>query len=470
MGAVKIRLPAVAMLMSLTVSCGVAASDSDGDARAEARADTARSATPEPSATPRPPAAGTRTAAQAPPPGSGTAAQAPTGRVFYVDARRGDDEASGRSRATAWRSLEKVNEAAFEPGDTVLFRRGGTWTGPLTLSAKGTAKRPITIGVYGSGPRPRLTGGEGGCVVVEGNHWRVGGLRATRCGWAGFEVGGRHNELADVHADRNVAGVWVTPTGRHNVIRDSVIADNNRMSVNDDEPDNDSGAFGVLLNGDDNLVTGNHISGSRAPSKDYGLDGAAVEVFNGDRNRITHNVSVDNLTFTELGRAPGKTANGNLFSHNVVIASLRKASFLVTRGPEHNVGPVKGTVAVHNSVYLPGRDTMGWICHDGCSAAILKLRNNVVRVGGVMGFADGKGADEAGGVYHGRSINFRPGPGSIVADPRFRSRTDLRLLPGSPALRRGVPLPPSWYGGAPLARDVQGRTLGATPDAGAYQH
>ncbi|WP_043639382.1 right-handed parallel beta-helix repeat-containing protein [Nonomuraea candida] len=392
------------------------------------------------------------------------------GTTYYVDSRAGDDAAAGTSAATAWKSLEQLATAELKPGDTVAVKRGSSFTGPLTLETDGTAARPISITAYGSGPLARISGAETDCVVVKGDHWRISGLHASNCRWAGFEIGGDHNELKGVRADRNIAGVHVTPSGSHNTIRDSVLSDNNRMSVNDAGHDNDSGAFGVLLNGDDNVVTGNTITGSSARSKDYGHDGAAIEIFNGDRNRIVRNVARDNVTFTELGAQDGKTATGNVFAFNVVTSTRARGSFLVTRGPRHIVGPVKGTIAVHNSVYLPGKATIGWSCHDGCSPSILKLRNNVIAVGGEAGWEDGAGADDAGSVYLGRTKRFKLGPKSVVADPRFVSRTDLRLRPGSPALGRGVPLTPRWYGGKAFAKDARGKALSGTPDAGAYQH
>ncbi|MFF3437432.1 right-handed parallel beta-helix repeat-containing protein [Streptosporangium sp. NPDC002721] len=394
------------------------------------------------------------------------AATAAAGTVYYVDSRAGDDSAAGTSASAAWRSLDNVNAATLGPGDTVRLKRGGSWPGALTLSGKGTAASPISVEPYGKGAAPRISGRDAACVVISGSYVRVVGVHASNCQWAGFEVGGNRNELDRVIADRNITGVHFV--GASNVVKNSVLRDNNRMSVNDEGGDDDSGAFGVLLNGDDNLVTGNLITGSYAGSKDYGTDGAAVEVFNGDRNRITHNVARNNETFVELGAQKGKTAGGNIFAHNVVTSS-RRASFLVTRGAGHVVGPVRGTVAVHNSVYLPARQTLGWACHDGCSPGILKLRNNVIVVGGEVGFEDGKGADEDAGVYKGRSLKFKLGPRSILADPRFRSRTDLRLRPGSPALGRGVKLGPTWYGGTGLARDLSGAKLSASPAAGAYQ-
>ncbi|PZG22021.1 hypothetical protein C1J01_05070 [Nonomuraea aridisoli] len=395
---------------------------------------------------------------------------AEAGTTYYVDSRAGDDAAAGTGAGTAWKTLAPVNAADLKPGDTVAFKRGSAFTGPLTLEASGTAARPIVIKSYGAGPLARISGADDDCVIVKGNHWRVSGLRASGCGWAGFRLDGDQNELAGVHADRNIAGVHVTYSGSRNTVRDSVLADNNRMSVNDEGGDNDSGAFGVLLNGDDNVVTGNTITGSFARSKDYGFDGAAVEVYNGDRNRITHNTAGNNETFTELGAKKGKTASGNVFAFNVVTSTRSRGSFLITRGPRHIVGPVKGTVAVHNSVHLPGRHTIGWSCHHGCAPSILKLRNNVIVVGGQAGWEDGKGADEAGGVYKGRTARFALGPKSVMADPRFSSASDLRVRPGSPALDRGVPLTHSWYGGKDFAKDAAGRPLTGAPDAGAFQH
>ncbi|MFG1706150.1 NosD domain-containing protein [Nonomuraea sp. M3C6] len=398
-----------------------------------------------------------------------SAALAQAGTTYYVDSKAGNDAAAGTGAATAWKSLDKVGSADLKPGDTVSFKRGSSFTSGLTLTASGTAAKPIVIQPYGTGPLAKISGTDADCVVVKGNHWRISGLRASGCRWSGFEIGGDGNELVGVQADRNIAGVFVTPSGSRNTIRASVLTDNNRMSVNDDGGDNDSGAFGVLLNGDDNLVTGNTITGSFAKSKDYGTDGAAVEIFNGDRNRVTHNTSRNNETFTELGAQKGKTATGNVFAFNVVTSSRSRGSFLITRGPRHVVGPVKGTVAVHNSVYLPARDTIGWSCHDGCAPSILKLRNNVIVVGGEAGWEDGKGADEDSSVYKARKAKFKLGPKSVMADPKFVSRTDLRLRPGSPALGRGRTLTPAWYGGKALGKDIAGKPLPGTPDAGAYQ-
>ena len=393
-------------------------------------------------------------------PASGNVAvTADSGSVYYVDPANGNDARRGDGAADAWRTLEKVNEFPFAPGDTVLFRRGSTWHGGLRLTEDGTADQPIVVGSYGTGVAPVFTAAAN-CVTVEADHQVVEGIRVTGCDWAGIELRGSANEVRDVQSDNNVAGVVITDESHHNTVRDSTLVDNNKMSVDDPGGDDDSGAFGVLLNGDDNVITGNTITGSFATSHDYGYDGAAVEVYDGDRNQVTYNATANNETFTELGTSNG-SATDNVFAYNTVYSDQPVAAFLVTRGPEDGVGPVTGTVAVNNSVSLVGPDTQGWVCYGGCSPSILKLRNNIIAVTGKTGYEDGEGADEDRSVYIGPVTQFDLGPNSVAADPRYVSKSDLHLRAGSPAIGRGE--------AAGFDHDLDGTPLPANPDAGAYQ-
>lgn len=390
----------------------------------------------------------------------GGAANADDGSVYYVDPASGDDTRRGDSAAGAWRSLDKVNGFRFEPGDSVLFRRGTTWRGSLHLTADGTAERPITVGSYGAGVAPVFTGAPN-CVTVDADHQIVEGIRATECEYGGIELRGSNNEVRDVQSDNNVAGVLITEESHHNTVKNSQIVDNNKMSVDDPGGDNDSGAFGILLNGDDNVITGNTITGSFATSHDYGYDGAAVEVYNGDRNQITYNLTANNETFTELGISGDGASADNVYAYNKVYSDQPRAFFLVTRGPDANFGPVTGTVMVNNSVSLVGEETQGWVCYGGCSPEILKLRNNIIALTGKTGYEDGEGADEDRGVYSGTQTEFEPGPNSVEADPLYTSESDLHLQDGSPAIGRGEPVG--------YDHDLDGSPVPSTPDAGAYQ-
>jgi uncharacterized repeat protein (TIGR02059 family) len=78
---------------------------------------------------------------------------------YYVK-NGGNDLNSGTSDATAWATVEKVNSAFanLKPGDRILFRRGDTFYGKLTISRSGVSGSPITIGAYGTGDKPIITG------------------------------------------------------------------------------------------------------------------------------------------------------------------------------------------------------------------------------------------------------------------------------------------------------------------------
>src|SRR5690348_8037188 len=77
------------------------------------------------------------------------------GVTYYIDAINGNDSSNGTSESTAWKSLTKVNNKTnFQPGDHILFKSGGSWSGSLKLKSSGAEGNPIVIGKYGDGPTP----------------------------------------------------------------------------------------------------------------------------------------------------------------------------------------------------------------------------------------------------------------------------------------------------------------------------
>src|SRR5262245_24606355 len=73
-----------------------------------------------------------------------TSAEAAT---YYVR-NGGSDSSDGKSHATAWASLNKVNSYSFAPGDSVLFLEGNRWAGQLTVDWPGTASERAVVGAY----------------------------------------------------------------------------------------------------------------------------------------------------------------------------------------------------------------------------------------------------------------------------------------------------------------------------------
>ncbi len=81
----------------------------------------------------------------------------PAARHTYHLSPSGHDDASGLSSQTAWRSLARVGEHNFEPGDSLILQSGATFTGTLALTQEdaGTPTQPVVI--TSSGPeRARL--------------------------------------------------------------------------------------------------------------------------------------------------------------------------------------------------------------------------------------------------------------------------------------------------------------------------
>jgi len=82
------------------------------------------------------------------------------GTIYYVDATNGSDSNSGTSRGTAWKTINKVNNSSFNPGDSILFKRGEIWMEQLIVPSSGSSGNPITFGAFGSGDKPIISGAD----------------------------------------------------------------------------------------------------------------------------------------------------------------------------------------------------------------------------------------------------------------------------------------------------------------------
>ncbi|GIP30129.1 hypothetical protein J23TS9_52590 [Paenibacillus sp. J23TS9] len=80
--------------------------------------------------------------------------------AYYVDAINGNDANNGQSESSAWKTVTKVNGITFKPGDRILFKAGGIWSGELWPKGSGTSGNPIKIDMYGTGSKPAFTGSQ----------------------------------------------------------------------------------------------------------------------------------------------------------------------------------------------------------------------------------------------------------------------------------------------------------------------
>ena len=112
-----------------------------------------------------------------------------SGTIYYVDQTTGNDENNGTSEDTPWKTLDKVNNTVFQPGDQILLKCGETWTEQLAPKGSGTNEAPIILSSYGTGDRPRInpTGGvsglNGGAVLLYNQqYWEISNLEVVNTG------------------------------------------------------------------------------------------------------------------------------------------------------------------------------------------------------------------------------------------------------------------------------------------------
>ncbi|QJD78194.1 NPCBM/NEW2 domain-containing protein [Spirosoma rhododendri] len=105
--------------------------------------------------------------------------------TYYV-ASSGRDTNDGKSAGSPFQSVSRASQLALQPGDQVLFRRGDTFAGTLTINQLGTDGKPIVVDAYGSGAKPILTGAVpvGNWTSVGNNVWQAG------CATCGNSVAG----------------------------------------------------------------------------------------------------------------------------------------------------------------------------------------------------------------------------------------------------------------------------------------
>ena len=100
-----------------------------------------------------------------------------TSAATYYISPTGDDGNSGTSQAQPWRTIARVMQHIYQiqPGDQILFERGGTYPGKLEINVSGSSASPIVVGAYGTGDLPVISGGERvtNWVPHEGNIWRA---------------------------------------------------------------------------------------------------------------------------------------------------------------------------------------------------------------------------------------------------------------------------------------------------------
>jgi predicted small secreted protein len=146
------------------------------------------------------------------------------GQDYYIDGDNGDDNNSGTSENSPWKTLDKVSSITFQPGDNIYFKRGSIYEGSVTINGDGTASNPITISAYGTGnapsfSNPRYVNNRGNAMRIRGDYHIVENLYFHHCAPA---IGG------DVSFEQiwSVGALHVSLGNDHVIIRNNEFANN----------------------------------------------------------------------------------------------------------------------------------------------------------------------------------------------------------------------------------------------------
>ncbi len=386
----------------------------------------------------------------------------PPGNHYYVDSAGGSDANSGASESEAWRTLAPVHSKTFQPGDTVHFKRGGSWTGPLTIRNSGVSDRPITFTDYGSGPKPVFSNPGvpfGRAVVIQASWVVVENLLARDAHEAGIFIASGTNNIVR-NCEFTHVGTGVTVSGQYNLITGNYAHDLT-MIVNTPDGDDDYGAVGYWLNAPNNEVSYNRCVNCKAPSYDYGTDGGVVELNrNADNSYIHHNWGENSNGFLEAG---GGSAQNVRLAYNVSYNNGDLACL-------HIDGKFATTITnlrIENNTIVQTRNApILFDCLSAISPGMLSARNNIFYTAARV-FPGGSFIHENNvyGLLGAAGVGVGLGPNERIADPMLAdvNAKDFHLRPESPAIGRGRNLGyTADFDGVPVPQD-------APPDIGAYQ-
>jgi len=390
------------------------------------------------------------------------------GQNYYIDSGSGDDNNLGTSKTTPWKTLDKVSGMTFQPGDTILFKRGSSYEGSVTIQGDGTASHPITIAAYGSGnapsfSNPRNSINNGNAMRIRGDYHIVENLYFHHCapavgGAVSFEqiwaVGALHVGLGNDHVIIRNNEFANNPKAIQSYSQYSLITKNYIHDINDSQAagwlsEPYWGPIGIQLGIGNQEISFNTIENMFASGGEWGGDGGAIEIDDGrnhkDNIHIHHNTTYHNMGFLEISywHDIAMMSSSNIsIDHNV---SRDYQDFVFWWAPTTNSVIQNNTIIRTDNQYTGPFDGVFFIDAPPAEIAISKnivvTDNDLTEAIFIEGFDGGvKDVVHTFNCYwnvidENVNLGLPFGVGEIVADPLFVDFEggDYHLQPDSPA-------------------------------------
>jgi hypothetical protein len=388
-----------------------------------------------------------------------------SGKGYYVNSLSGLDANAGTSAGTPWKTLDKAQTAPLQPGDTLFFSRGSSFTGGIEITASGTSDKPIVLTSCGKGNVPKFSNPDrtilkGNAIRLSGSYLVVDGLYFHDCAPAPDKDAG-YTDIWDVGAVRIVLGAnhctvkncefnncpkGIQSTGEYSLITKNYLHNANSRPLSSPG----WGPIGIHMGNSHQEVSYNIIKDYYFIGGEFGADGGALELDDGRNPKkdiyIHHNYTSSNMGFLEVSWFAdiAKTETYDLrIAYNV---SDDYQDFVMLWAPTHDTYIENNTVFRQKQVKNAIVPAVYLIDYNGVT-----IRNNLVAVDSTTQVFTGKGVqDHSYNMYwsidHGTpniGVPLTPTEKTII-DPKFskkrKSESDYSLRRKSPAIDAGTNL------------------------------
>ncbi|NQT26103.1 hypothetical protein HQ585_12165 [candidate division KSB1 bacterium] len=237
---------------------------------------------------------------------------------YYINSQSGNDANNRISINSPWKSLKKLEEITFQPGDSILFAKNSVVQGGITFKSSGNAENPIVVSNYGEGAIPSFSNLDqnelnGNVFQISGSHIVIDGLSFSKCADANSKNGKSILEVGAIFTQTDAdhitvkncefidCPIGVNITGQHSLIIGNTFKDCNRFLAAPSW-----GPLGIVIGNAYNEISHNTCSNYVNIGGNYGADGGFIEL--DDRYfgtkvhdiKIHHNKSFDNMGFLEI--------------------------------------------------------------------------------------------------------------------------------------------------------------------------